>query len=79
MYTFFVELMAEEDDNNLESYPRVFFSTGMLTAAQMEGFPEPEDENFFDDFDDDLDEDDLDIFEDEDQNFEDFGYEENWN
>ncbi|MFY7811057.1 MAG: IS1096 element passenger TnpR family protein [Flavobacterium sp.] len=79
MYTFLVELLAEEENNNLESYPLVFFATGMLTAAQMEGFPEVDDENFFDDFEDDLDEDDLDIFGDEDQNYEDFGYEENWN
>ena len=79
MFTFFVELMTEEENNNLMSYPFVFFETGNLSAEQLEGFPEDGEENLFEDFEDDIDEDDLDIFGDEDQNFEDFGYEDNWN
>lgn len=78
MYTFFVELMGEEEINNLMSYPFVFFETGNLSQEQMEGFPEDGEEDLFSDFEDDLDEDDLDIFDDDEHGYEDYGYEDNY-
>jgi len=40
---------------------------------------EADDDSLFSEFEDDLDEDDLDMFEGGDDSFEDFGFEENWN
>jgi hypothetical protein len=40
---------------------------------------EADEDSLFSEFEDDLDEDDLDMFEGGDDSFEDFGFEENWN
>ena len=77
MWTFFVELAAMEEPQPGESYPATLFAHGDMPADA----PEKEfgaDENEFDFDDDDYDEDDLDAFGDS-ENFEDFGFEENWN
>ncbi|CAM3360183.1 Cytosolic protein [Flavobacterium longum] len=77
MWTFFVELAAMEEPQPGESYPSTLFAHGEMPADA----PEKEfgtDENEFDFDDDDYDEDDLDAFGDN-ENFEDFGFEENWN
>jgi hypothetical protein len=77
MWTFFVELAAIEQPQPGESYPAMLFAHGEMPDSA----PEKEfgaDENEFDFEDDGYDEDDLDAFGDG-ENFEDFGFEENWN
>ena len=54
--------------------PRV----NVLEALAKLALPPTEHENFYSEFEDDLDEDDLDQFE-QGENFEDYGFEENWN
>ncbi|HEX8562919.1 MAG TPA: hypothetical protein VF676_08065 [Flavobacterium sp.] len=78
MWTFFVELGAIEDPQPGESYPAMLFSHGvMLANAPEKDFTEASTSEF--DYDeDDYDEDDLDML-DGGENFEDFGFEENWN
>lgn len=79
MWTFFVELAAVEDAEAGTSYPAVLFSHGeMLADAPEKDFLEAS-ENEFDFEEDDYDEDDLDMFDEGGENFEDFGFEENWN
>jgi len=77
MWTFFVELAAIEEPVTGESYPQLLFAHGVLPAQapdkEFEG-----DDDIFSEFDDDLDEDDLDMF-DGDDSFEEFGFDENWN
>lgn len=38
MFTFFVELMAEEEKNNLMNYPFVFFETGTSPQSSLKVF-----------------------------------------
>jgi hypothetical protein len=79
MWTFLVELASVEDDVVGNSYPETLFSHGeMPLEAHEKHFISDEDEDDFNEFEDNFDEDDLDMF-DEDNNFEDFGFEENWN
>ena len=78
MWTFLVELASVEEAQAGETYPSLLFSHGELPAIAPEKEFEAEGEDFYSEFEDDLDEDDLDAFGGED-NFEDFGFEENWN
>jgi hypothetical protein len=81
MWTFLVELAAVE--NTVETgmiYPNLLFSHGEIPAEAMEKHFQAdfEEDDSYSEFEDDLDEDDLDALGGED-NFEDFGFEENWN
>ncbi len=78
MWTFLVELAAVEDEEIGIIYPNLLFSHGVLPAIAPEKEFEAEGEDFYSEFEDDLDEDDLDMFGGDDS-FEDFGFEENWN
>ncbi|MEK8180161.1 hypothetical protein WMW71_07385 [Flavobacterium buctense] len=78
MWTFLVELAAVEDEEIGITYPNLLFSHGVLPAIAPEKEFEAENEDFYSEFEDDLDEDDLDMFGGDDS-FEDFGFEENWN
>jgi hypothetical protein len=80
MWTFLVELAAVEDtvDQGL-IYPSLLFSHGEMPAEALEKqFEADGDENAYNEFEDELDEDDLDAFG-SDDSFEDYGFEENWN
>ena len=77
MWTFLIELAAIEETEVGADYPTVLFSHGQMPAEA----PEKEFSDSSADFDydeDDYDEEDLDML-DGDDNFEDFGFEENWN
>jgi len=78
MWTFLIELAAIEDAEVGTIYPNTLFSHGEMPADAPEKDFTESSENEFDFDDDDYDEDDLDMFEDG-ENFEDFGFEENWN
>ena len=78
MWTFLVELAAIEEQVPGYTYPEVLFSHGeMPMDAPEKDFTDAATSDF--DYDEDeYDEDDLDMLDGED-NFEDFGFEENWN
>jgi hypothetical protein len=78
MWTFLVELAAIEKAEAGVTYPVLLFSHGELPAIAPEKEFESEGEDFYSEFEDDLDEDDLDAFGGDDS-FEDYGFEENWN
>ncbi|MFN3754360.1 IS1096 element passenger TnpR family protein [Flavobacterium sp.] len=78
MWTFLVELAAVEEEEIGVIYPNLLFSHGVLPAIAPEKEFEAENEDFYSEFEDDLDDDDLDMFGGDDS-FEDFGFEENWN
>ena len=79
MWTFLVELAAIEEAVIGETYPALLFSHGELPAEALEKQFEAENtDDFYSEFEDDLDEDDLDAFG-TDDSFEDYGFEENWN
>ncbi|WP_333600361.1 IS1096 element passenger TnpR family protein [Flavobacterium sp.] len=78
MWTFLVELAAVEEAETGLTYPNLLFSHGVLPAIAPEKEFEAEKEDFYAEFEDDLDEDDLDMFGGDDS-FEDYGFEENWN
>ena len=78
MWTFLVELAAIEEPESSETYPALLFSHGELPNTAPEKEFEAENEDFYSEFEDDLDDDDLDMFGGDDS-FEDFGFEENWN
>jgi hypothetical protein len=79
MWTFLVELAAIEEIVATNVYPETIYSFGEMPAEAMEKQFEAENDNdFYSEFEDDLDEDDLDAFGGEDH-FEDYGFEENWN
>lgn len=81
MWTFFLELAAIETPEEGETYPTLLFAHGELPAEAIQsGFRggEVTDEDLYGDFEDDLDEEDYDLFEGDDS-FEDMGFEENWN
>ncbi|AWI26070.1 IS1096 element passenger TnpR family protein [Flavobacterium pallidum] len=77
MWTFLVELAAIEEPVLGESYPAMLFAHGEMPADAGEKQFEA-DENEFGYDEDGYDEDDLDEF-DSGENFEDYGFEENWN
>jgi hypothetical protein len=80
MWTFLVELAAIEDIQVGATYPETLFSEGEMPAEAMEKhFIADEDEDSYNEYEDDLDDDDLDMFADEEGGFEDYGFEENWN
>ena len=78
MWTFLVELAAVEDEEIGVTYPNLLFSHGELPNVAPEKEFEAENEDFYAEFEDDLDDDDLDMFGGDDS-FEDYGFEENWN
>jgi hypothetical protein len=79
MWTFLVELASIEEVKSGVTYPETLFSVWEIPAEAMEKQFIAEDyEDDFNEFEDDLDEDDLDMF-DADDNYEDYGFEENWN
>ena len=79
MWTFFVELGAVEEPESGISYPDLLFSHGHMPNTTPDKAFEADDIGSFHDYDDDYDEDDLDMFED-DSNFDDLGFDEsNWN
>jgi len=78
MWTFLVELAAVEEEEISVIYPNLLFSHGELPTIAPEKEFEAEGEDFYDEFEDDLDEEDLDMFSGDDS-FEDYGFEENWN
>ncbi len=78
MWTFLVELASIEEHETGVTYPNVLFSVGELPDSAPENEFTADDNDFQSEFEDDLDEDDLDMFDNED-NFEDYGFEENWN
>lgn len=79
MWTFLVELAAIEEQTAGSTYPETLFSRGEMPDEAIEkNFEADNADDFYDDFEDGLDEDDLDMFE-GDSSFEDYGFEENWN
>ncbi len=79
MWTFLVELAAIEEQVVGNTYPETIFSHGEMPDEAIEkNFEADNADDFYDEFEDGLDEDDLDMFEGG-ENFEDFGFEENWN
>jgi hypothetical protein len=79
MWTFLVELAAIEDQAIGNLYPETIFSHGEMPDEAMEkNFEADNADDYNDEFEDGLDEDDLDMFEGDDS-FEDYGFEENWN
>jgi len=78
MWTFFVELGAVEEVQAGETYPAMLFSHGIMLASAPEKDFSDSTTSEFDYDEDDYDEDDLDTLDGGD-NFEDFGFEENWN
>ncbi|MES2487039.1 MAG: hypothetical protein V4581_13975 [Bacteroidota bacterium] len=80
MWTFFVELAAIEEPESGVSYPDLLFSHGEMPAnAPEHAFgADGSDDDLYGEFDDDYDDEDLDMFNDD--NIEDFGMEDhNWN
>ena len=78
MWTFLIELAAVEEISAGVIYPDLLFSHGEMPLDSGEKAFEAENEDFYSEFEDDLDEDDLDMFSGDDS-FEDYGFEENWN
>ena len=78
MWTFLVELAAMEEEEIGLIYPNLLFSIGELPATAPEKEFEADNDDFQSEFEDDLDQDDLDMFSGDDS-FEDYGFEENWN
>jgi hypothetical protein len=78
MWTFLVELAAMEEEEIGLIYPNLLFSIGELPATAPEKEFETDNDDFQSEFEDDLDQDDLDMFSGDDS-FEDYGFEENWN
>ena len=79
MWTFLVELAAVEEPVPGATYPDLLFSHGEMPAEAMEKQFEADGEyESYNDFEDELDEEDMDMFGGDDH-FEDYGFEENWN
>ena len=78
MWTFLVELAAIEDQIPGNIYPKTIFSHGEMPDEAIEkNFEADMHDDIYGEFEDDLDEDDLDLFSGDDS-FEDYGSEENW-
>jgi len=78
MWTFLVELAAIEDQIPGNSYPETIFSHGEMPDEAIEkNFEADMHDDIYGEFEDDLDEDDLDMFSGDDS-FEEYGSEENW-
>jgi hypothetical protein len=78
MWTFLVELASIEELEVGTIYPNLLFSHGEMPEDAGEKNFEADNNDDYAEFDDDYDEDDLDML-DGGENFEDFGFEENWN
>ena len=78
MWTFLIELAAIEELETGILYPNTLFSHGIMPADAPEKDFSDSAASDFDYDEDDYDEDDLDML-DGGENFEDFGFEENWN
>ncbi|AEW85303.1 hypothetical protein B0A78_13585 [Flavobacterium columnare NBRC 100251 = ATCC 23463] len=78
MWTFFVELAAIEEPEQGMAYPDLLFSHGLLPLTAPDKEFDAEQDDFYGDFQDDYDDEDLDMFEGDDS-FSDFGFDENWN
>lgn len=79
MWTFFVELAAIEEPESGVAYPDLLFAHGEMPANAPEKEFAADDNDTYNDFEDDYDEEDFDMFDDTD-NFEDLGFDErNWN
>jgi hypothetical protein len=78
MWTFLVELAAVEAEQIGAIYPETIFSHGEMPLEASENAFEAEHADFSSEFEDDLDEDDLEAFDGE-EGYEDYGFEENWN
>ena len=79
MWTFLVELATVEEQVAGNMYPETIFSHGEMPDEAMEkNFEADMHDDIYGEFEDDLDEDDLDMFEGDDS-FEDYGQEDNWN
>ena len=78
MWTFFVELAAIDEPELGTTYPNLLFSHGIVPAIAPEKKFVDESENLLDFDEDGYDEEDFDQF-DSGENFEDYGFEENWN
>lgn len=82
MFTFLVELAAIDEVTVGETYPSLLFSHGIMPEGTGEKELEADmNDEIYGEFEDDLDQDDLDMFDDEGEggHFEDYGFEENWN
>ena len=78
MWTFLVELAAIEDQELGMIYPNLLFYHGEMPDEALEKNFEALNDEPLSEFEDDYDEEDLDML-DGGENFEDFGFEENWN
>jgi hypothetical protein len=78
MWTFFVELATIEEAENGVSYPDLLFTHGIMPSLAPNKEFEAENNDAFNEFEDDYDDEDFDMFEGDDS-FEDYGFEENWN
>jgi len=78
MWTFLIELAAIEEVESGETYPSTLFSHGIMPADAPDKDFSDSAVSEFDYDEDDYDEDDLDMLDGGD-NFEDYGFEENWN
>jgi hypothetical protein len=78
MWTFLVELASIEELEIGTIYPNLLFSHGEMPEDAGEKNFEADNNDDYAEFEDDYDEDDLDML-DGGENFEDYGFEENWN
>ena len=79
MWTFLVELASVEETEIGMLYPNTLFSHGEMPDEAMEkNFEADMHDDIYGEFEDDLDEDDLDMFSGDDS-FEDYGSDDNWN
>ena len=79
MWTFLVELASVEEIETGVTYPNTLFSHGEMPDEAIENnFEADMHDDIYGEFEDDLDQDDLDMFEGDDS-FENYGSEENWN
>jgi len=79
MWTFLVELASIEEVETGITYPNTLFSHGEMPDEAIENnFEADMHDDIYGEFEDDLDQDDLDMFEGDDS-FENYGSEENWN
>ena len=82
MWTFLVELAAIEEIEVGQTYPSTLFTHGIMPMDAVDkSFEADMNDEIYGEFEDDLDQDDLDMFDDNEggESFEDFGFEENWN
>lgn len=79
MWTFLVELASIEEQVVGNTYPETIFSHGEMPDEAMEkNFESDDADRYNDEYEDGLDEDDLDMF-DGDDSFDNYGNDENWN